>query len=105
MNKKPMEKIIENCLIKACKNRGGKAVKLIPQNMAGIPDRMLLLPGGYLVFAELKREGEKPRALQEYQHRKLRELGFKVEVVDTKEKLEEVMRDYDLRAAWLPEDR
>ena len=34
------------------------------------------------MFVEFKRPGKKPTALQEAWHRKLRALGFKVEVID-----------------------
>ena len=42
----------------------------------------MLLPGGVFAFAELKAPGMKPRALQVARHRMLRELGFKVYVID-----------------------
>ena len=48
---------------------------------------MVLLKGGRMGFVEVKRPGEKPRPLQESRHRMLRELGFKVYVLDSMEKI------------------
>ena len=45
-------------------------------------DRLALLPGGRMAFVEVKAPGEKPRPLQLARHRQLRQLGFKVYVLD-----------------------
>jgi hypothetical protein len=47
----------------------------------GWPDRLLLYKG-HVLFIEFKAPGEKPTKLQEWMHGKLREQGFRVEVVD-----------------------
>lgn len=52
---------------------------------SGIPDRLCLFPRGRVVFVELKAPGKKPRKLQEVMHSRLRALGFRVEVIDSKE--------------------
>jgi hypothetical protein len=54
-------------------------VKLILTNKSGIPD-LLLLKDGKASFVEVKREGQKPRPLQEYRIKELRSLGFEVHV-------------------------
>ena len=76
------EKQIENKLTMAVKKAGGIAPKLVCPGFAGMPDRLILLPDGHVGFAELKAPGKKPRPLQEARHRLLRELGFKVYVID-----------------------
>ena len=43
----------------------------------------------------LKKEGEKPRKLQEVQMRKIRELGFRVRVVDSERGIQELMREIE----------
>lgn len=48
-----------------------------------MPDRIILLPGGRMAFAELKAPGKKPRRLQLARHRLLRRLGFRVYVIDS----------------------
>jgi hypothetical protein len=44
---------------------------------------MCLFPGGKVIFVELKSTGEKPKKIQINVHKMLRNLGFRVEVVDT----------------------
>ena len=36
-----------------------------------------------IVFVELKTTGQKPKRIQVYMHKKLRALGFRVEIIDT----------------------
>lgn len=76
------ERLIEQRLVTAVKAKGGIAPKFVSPSFAGMPDRLVLLPGGVFAFAELKAPGMKPRALQVARHRMLRELGFKVYVID-----------------------
>lgn len=76
------EKQIEQKLTLMVKKAGGIALKFVSPSFAGMPDRLVLLPGGVFAFAELKAPGMKPRALQVARHRMLRELGFKVYVID-----------------------
>lgn len=77
------EKTIEKKLILAAKNMGGIALKFMNPGLDGMPDRIVLLPGGRMGFVEVKAPGKVPRPLQEARHRMLRMLGFKVYVLDT----------------------
>ena len=79
---KTLESVVERRFVSLLHKLGVEAVKLNVRGYAGMPDRLVLLPGGRAVFVELKRPGEKPRLLQAYVHRKLRNLGFEVLVVD-----------------------
>jgi hypothetical protein len=56
------EKDIERKLVVTVKNAGGIAPKLVSPGFAGMPDRIILLPGGHMAFAELKAPGKKPRS-------------------------------------------
>jgi hypothetical protein len=76
------EKDIERKLVVTVKNAGGIAPKLVSPGFAGMPDRIILLPGGHMAFAELKAPGQKPRPLQLSRHRLLRKLGYRVYVID-----------------------
>ena len=87
------EKQIEHTLTLMVKARGGIAPKFVSPSFAGMPDRLVLLPGGVFAFAELKAPGMKPRALQLARHRLLRDLGFKVYVIDGIEQIEEVLNE------------
>ena len=78
------EKDIERILVKGMRDIGGIALKL-SGGLAGMPDRLLLFPGGRAVFVETKAPGKKPRVLQKIRHEKLRGMGFAVIVVDSKE--------------------
>ena len=79
------EKVIERKLVEAVKANGGMCIKLLCDNLLGLPDRMVLMPHSKIAFVELKTTGQKPRRIQVFMHKKLRALGFRVEVIDTTE--------------------
>lgn len=81
------EKTIEQHLVKAVKNSGGIAPKLVSPGFDGMPDRLVLLPGGKIGFVEVKPPGKEPRPLQVARHGLLRRLGFKVYVLDDPEQI------------------
>jgi len=76
------EKLTEQKLVRAVKNAGGIAVKLVSPGFDGMPDRLVLLPGAKIAFVEVKAMGCKPRPLQRKRHELLRTLGFSVFVLD-----------------------
>ena len=77
------EKVVERKLVELVKINGGMCIKLLCDQLIGLPDRMCLFPGHKIVFVELKTTGRKPKRIQVYMHNKLRALGFRVEVIDT----------------------
>ncbi len=77
------EKTIEQKLTAAVKSAGGKALKFTSPGFDGMPDRIILMPGGKCGFVEVKAPGEKPRPLQSARHEMLRRLGFRVYVLDS----------------------
>lgn len=77
------EKAVERRLVELVKHNGGMCIKLLCDQLIGLPDRMCLFPGHKIVFVELKTTGKKPKRIQLYIHEKLRKLGFRVEVIDT----------------------
>ena len=77
------EKRIEQKFTLMVKQTGGLALKFVSAGMNGMPDRLVLLPGGHMAFVEVKAPDKVPRPLQEARHRMLRLLGFKVYVLDT----------------------
>lgn len=79
------EKIVERKLVELVKINGGMCIKLLCDQLIGLPDRMCLFPGHKIVFVELKTTRQKPKRIQMYMHNKLRALGFRVEVIDTVE--------------------
>lgn len=81
------EKQVEQRLVQEVKKRGGICPKFVSPGFAGMPDRLILLPGGRFAFAEVKAPGEKPRSLQKARHKLLRRLGFPVFVIDGTEQI------------------
>lgn len=77
------EKDIERRLVELVKINNGMCIKLLCDQLTGLPDRMCLFPGHRIVFVELKTTGRKPKRIQVYIHNKLKALGFRVEVIDT----------------------
>lgn len=77
------EKLVERKLVELVKARGGMCIKLLCDQLIGLPDRLCLFPNGEAIFVELKTTGRKPSRIQVFMHKKLRALGFRVEVIDT----------------------
>lgn len=68
---------------------GVLCLKLVCPGFTGVPDRIILLPGAHVVFAELKKPGKKERKRQLYVQGLLRKLGFEVySAVNTYEQIE-----------------
>ena len=86
------EKFIEKKLVKAVKSMRGMALKFISPGMDGVPDRIVLFPGGHMGFVELKAPGKKLRPLQMRRMAQLSRLGFMVFVVDGPEQIDEVLQ-------------
>ena len=81
------EKRVEEALSRAVKRLGGMAVKFVSPGLDGVPDRIVLLPGGKVAFVELKAPGKRLRPLQEKRKRQLEGLGFPVYMVDRVEQI------------------
>lgn len=76
------EKEVEQKFGQAVKKAGGRALKFTSPALAGVPDRLILMPGGRAAFAEIKAPGKKPRPLQQRRIQQLAELGFTTYVID-----------------------
>jgi hypothetical protein len=88
-----LEKEIEMQLVRAVKKKGGRAVKFTSPGFDGMPDRLVLLPGGKCGFVEVKAPGKRLRALQRVRHEMLKALGFKAYVLDAREQIEEIINE------------
>ena len=75
------EKDTEQQLVKEVRLRGGLCEKW-NSGTSGWPDRIVLLPGGHIGFVEVKAPGKEPRKLQLHRHEQLRQMGFKVFILD-----------------------
>ena len=87
------EKVIERKLVELVKINNGMCIKLLCDQLIGLPDRLCLFPNHKIAFVELKTTGQKPRRIQVYIHKKLRALGFRVEVIDSIEGVEQFINN------------
>lgn len=87
-----LEKELERKLVKAVEAKGGQCLKWVSPGTTGLPDRIVLLPGGRVIFIEMKRpKGSKVGALQRYWAQRLYALGFTHWIVYTEADIEELM--------------
>ena len=85
------ESTIENKFRKAVEATGARCLKFVSPGFVGVPDRIILLPGGTVFFAELKAPGKTERVRQEYVQGILRNMGFTVfSSVNTDEQILEI---------------
>ena len=97
------EKHIEQNLRKAVEKTGGRAIKLTSPGTAGMPDRLLLLPGGRVIFIELKAPGGHLRPIQKHRHNQLQQLGFTVHTINNKHQIESLI--HEIQTTQLPKIR
>jgi hypothetical protein len=84
-----LESTLEQSMRKYIKSLGGIAFKWVCPGATGVPDRICILPGGHVIFIELKRPGRKD-GLSERQKkiaRVLEGLGCKVWCINNMEDL------------------
>lgn len=90
-----LEREVEAYLRTRVEQAGGICVKFLPDLATGMPDRIVLLPGGVIVWVETKKpKGGVVSEIQMYRHRKLRSLGQAVEVCWTKEDADAIVERY-----------
>lgn len=87
------EKNTEAYLRDRVKALGGRSYKWVSPGCSGVPDRIVILPGGRVVFVELKSEGETSTKLQKKRQAELRTSGCTVYAdIDTKAKVRELLQ-------------
>ena len=87
------EKTVEAKLVAAVKEMGGLAPKFTSPRYDGMPDRLVLLPGGKVAFVELKAPGKKMRPLQVKRKNQIEALGFSVYCIDRPEQIGGVLSE------------
>ena len=85
------EKELEEKFRDAVWRAGGRAFKFVSPGNAGVPDRLVVLPGGKAGFVELKAPGKRLRPDQELQIRKLKNMGFVAMVLDDPARIPEAI--------------
>lgn len=91
----PLESVVEEDLKAIVKAAGGLCLKLPANLYRGIPDRMVLLPGGKLIFVELKRL-KKSRVMAKQSHfsETLLTLGFLCVIIHGRPDLDNFVRTH-----------
>lgn len=86
------EKVLEQKLVRAVKDKNGVAYKFTSPGHNGVPDRLIVLPGGRVVFIEVKTPGRgRLSAVQKHELLRLHELGAEVYVLDSPELIERIL--------------
>ena len=80
-----LERDIERALVRRVTALGGTCEKFTSPGRRSVPDRLITMPGGRIIFVELKAPGKKPTELQGRDHARRRALGCDVRVIDTME--------------------
>lgn len=93
------EKDIERKLKKRVEALGCMCLKFESPGYTGVPDRIVLMPGGEAFFVELKAPGKKERPRQEYVQQQFRKLGFIV--VSSVDSVEDINRVVALIEGYL----
>lgn len=82
------ESAIEQYLRDKVKAAGGTAYKWTSPGNSGVPDRIVIMPGGRVHFVELKAPGGKATKLQLAQLRRLAALGCDVRILNSREQVD-----------------
>jgi Holliday junction resolvase len=80
-----LEKEIEQALVRRVKELGGTCEKFTSPGRRAVPDRIVTLLGGRIIFVECKAPGKKPTLAQQFDHERRRLLGCDVRVIDSLE--------------------
>lgn len=91
------ESLIEAHLVRRVKELGGEVRKVRWVGRRGAPDRIVMLPyrkvlAPQTIWVELKATGTPPEDYQLREHARMRAKGQRVEVVDSVERVEEILR-------------
>lgn len=92
-----LEKEIERKLVEGIRRMNGRAYKWTSPGNVGVPDRIVMLPGGRIYFIELKTETGRTSPMQNVQIKRIQDLKFDVRVLhglaEVDEFLEEVRKE------------
>lgn len=92
-----LEKHIETYLCQKIKGLGGIPYKFTSPSRRSVPDRMCVLPKGFVIFVECKRPGEVPTDAQYREIKRLAVLDQWVTWVDTKDKVDRLIKVWEER--------
>ena len=87
------ESTIEKYLVAQVKKHGGKAYKFVSPGNRGVPDRIVIFPGGSVTFVELKAPGKKLRPEQRVQRQLITQMGCLFATIDSKDHVDIVITE------------
>lgn len=85
------ESKIESYLVERVKAMGGVVRKARWLGIRGAPDRLVMLPDRRGFWVELKAPGKQAEPHQHREHERMRAMGQQVEVVNSMERVDEVL--------------
>ena len=88
------ERQIERRFVNAVRERGGVALKFVSPGRVGVPDRIVLLPGGRCVFAEMKALSGRLRRSQKAVKVEIESYGFDYSVITSYEEVKAFCERY-----------
>lgn len=94
-----LEKEIEKYLRKEVIRAGGISYKFVSPGVVGVPDRIILFPGGVLIFVEVKAPDKELRPSQLAQRRTINSMGRAVHVIDSFEQVDLLVLQFKARNA------
>jgi hypothetical protein len=78
-----LEKNIEKVVCEYARSRfGAKTYKFVSPQRRSVPDRIVVFPGGRLIFIEFKAPGKRPTPMQTREIEQLQLLGQSVFIID-----------------------
>ena len=93
-----LENTVEEHLVKSVEAHGGRCPKLVDIGRRGFPDRTVLWPDAHgarmIQFIETKCPDGTVKPWQKRYHQDLRDMGFLVFVIWTKEQVDSYIRDW-----------
>lgn len=105
MNKTPpLEKEIEKKICDYAKSKGCYVRKFVSPNNRSVPDRLIIAPGGAVLFLEIKREGCKPTKAQLAEMDLLAKVGARVtwcdNVADGRQYVDSLLEEKKMEDFW-----
>lgn len=87
------ERDVEKYLVQEMEKLGLACIKFVPEQLPGMPDRMVLLEDGRVMWVELKTKGGRLSAIQKYRHEWLRKQGHGVWIVWDRGQVDAMVRE------------